>query len=215
MISPNQEYASLRAELLEAKRFVFERPLAIAALAAAGLQLADARVRIALPLGVALLTLFGFWFTVNRLQSASRIAAYIEVILEPSAVYSWLGWETSLREYRIWLKSRTQKEAREYVNDRVNTKAAPDALMYYPAIYYFHLMLIGLSVIAAVVQLGPSRSVWSVASAVSTAAVGAWSIPYFVRWNPKRLSTSIERNHVIWTAVFQELKEAARPVSNN
>jgi hypothetical protein len=98
-ISRDQEYATLRGELLEAKRFVFERPLAIAALAAAGLHVSEASIQLALPLAVALLTLFD-WFTVNRLQSASRIAAYIQLVLEPSSICQWHGWETSLREYR-------------------------------------------------------------------------------------------------------------------
>jgi hypothetical protein len=40
-IEPNQEYQTLRQELLEAKRYVFERPLAIAAVAAAGIRVFD------------------------------------------------------------------------------------------------------------------------------------------------------------------------------
>jgi hypothetical protein len=40
-IDPAQEYNMLRQELLEAKRYVFERPLAITALAAIGLQVFD------------------------------------------------------------------------------------------------------------------------------------------------------------------------------
>ena len=64
------EYQSLRQELLDSKKYVFERPLAIAALAAAGIQYYGKPLHIVLPLAVALLTLFNFWFTVNRLLSA-------------------------------------------------------------------------------------------------------------------------------------------------
>jgi hypothetical protein len=45
------------------------------------------------------LLVFNFWFTINRLGSAARIVAYIQVVLE--AGRPWRGWETSLRSYRI------------------------------------------------------------------------------------------------------------------
>src|SRR5438552_2049956 len=149
-IDPAHEYNSLRQELLEAKRYVFERPLAITALAAIGLQVFDKPQHVALPMAVALLTLFNFWFTINRLQSASRIVAYIQLVLEPSATHQWIGWETSLRYYRTWLKSQ---ERTAYVDAKVDRTAAPDALMYYPPVYYFHGALIAVAVVAALVQL--------------------------------------------------------------
>ena len=87
------EYDTLRNELLEAKRHIFERPLIIAALTAAGLQFLDKPFALALPSVVALLTLFNFWFTLNRIQSANRIVAYIQLVLEPSAKLQWIGWD--------------------------------------------------------------------------------------------------------------------------
>jgi hypothetical protein len=84
-IEASQEYNTLRQELLEAKRYVFERPLAIAAVAAIGLQSFEKPQHIALPFALSLLTLFNYWFTVNRLQSAARIVAYINLVLEPTA----------------------------------------------------------------------------------------------------------------------------------
>jgi len=42
------------------------------------------------------------WFTVNRLQSAARIASYISLFLEPEGKLNWIGWENSLRAHRIW-----------------------------------------------------------------------------------------------------------------
>jgi hypothetical protein len=201
-IGPTQEYDSLRAELLEAKRYVFERPLAIAAIAAAGIQFFDKPQHITLPLAISLLTLFNFWFTVNRLHSACRIAAYIQLVLEPSACHAWIGWETSLRKYRKWLNSKTTKEAREYVDKRLDGTAVPPALIYYRAIYYFHitLMLFAVFVALAGLQWGVSHLTWVLS--LGAIAVGVWSFTYFRRWRPSRLKASIERNRVIWTAVL-------------
>jgi hypothetical protein len=200
-IGPVQEYASLRQEMLDSKKYVFERPLAIAALAVAGIQFFDKPQHVTVPFAVALLTVFNFWFTVNRLQSAARIAAYIQLVLELPTRCSWIGWENSLREYRIWLK-RMGSGAKIYVDRRLNREAVPDGLMYYPAIYSFHLALICSAVIAALAQLAPNPSNWTGIFSLCALAAGIWSVKYFVRWKPSALNQAIERNRVIWQAVL-------------
>lgn len=199
-IGKTQEYDTLRQELLDAKRYVFERPLAIAALAAVGVQLFDKPPYIALLLAVEFLAVFNFWFTVNRLQSAARIVAYIQLVLEPSAACRWIGWENALRQYRMWIK--TNPNAYEYVSERLEKSAIPDSLMYYPPIYYFHAALIGLAVLAVFAQLRWAVSPWRLAFCACASGVGIWSIRYFRRWKPSLLSTSIERNRVIWKTVL-------------
>jgi uncharacterized membrane protein len=207
-IDPGQEYNTLRQELLEAKRYVFERPLAITALGAIGLQVFDKPQHVALPVAVALLTLFNFWFTVNRLQSAARICAYIQLVLEPSATHRWEGWETSLRQYRTWLKSLPTPQASKHVDTLMVVAAAPDALMYYPPVYYFHCALMLFSALGGLVQFSLETAVWSRTLSLGAGALAAWSIVYLSRWRPSRLRLSIERNRVIWLAV---LKDGALP----
>lgn len=210
-IEASQEYNTLRQELLEAKRYVFERPLAITAIAAIGLQSFEKPQHIALPFAISLLTLFNYWFTVNRLQSAARIVAYVNLVLEPGARLRWVGWETSLRCYRQWLGSRTEREARDYVDANLERSAAPDALMYYPPVYYFHEALMAFASVLAAVQLTQDATLWAWMFSVGAAALGAWSIWYFVRWRPGRLRTAIERNRVIWQAALAEpLAEALK-----
>ncbi|NQU39690.1 MAG: hypothetical protein HQ523_07035 [Lentisphaerae bacterium] len=63
--SPAAEYNSLRSELLQGKRYVFERRLLIVTLSLAGLNLIDkAYVAYLPPMAIGLL-MFNLWFTVS------------------------------------------------------------------------------------------------------------------------------------------------------
>ena len=73
--------------------------------------------------------------------------AYINLVLEPEAKLRWMGWEASLRIYRQWLRARTEREARDFVDANLELSAAPDALMYYPPVYYFHEALMVFAVV--------------------------------------------------------------------
>jgi hypothetical protein len=197
-LEASREYDTLRNELLEAKRYVFERPLAITAFAAIAVQHFDKPEHIAVPISVAVLTLLNFWFTANRLQSASRIVAYIHLVLEPSAVLPWRGWETSLREYRKWLRSLSRKDATKLVDAKLDTSASPDALMYYPPIYFFHTALMACAVVAAGVQIVRDHTALARVFGAGAVGVGALSLTYFYRLRPSRVRLLIERNRVIW-----------------
>jgi hypothetical protein len=95
-----EEYGILRNELLQNKQYVFERPLLIiTAAGVAAVQLSDAPSVLLLPVLLIVLLLINLWFTVNRLKSIARIAAYIAVVLE-SAPKAWIGWEGALRKHR-------------------------------------------------------------------------------------------------------------------
>jgi hypothetical protein len=201
-ITMMREYDTLRNELLEAKRHVFERPLIIAALAAAGLQFLDKPFALVLPSIVALLTIFNFWFTMNRVQSANRIVAYIQLVLEPSAKLQWIGWESSLRKYRGWLKANP--DARTFVDAQLDQTAVPDALMYYPALYYFHFALMFSALLASGGLLIQQSNWWRFVFFLPTLLLAGQSMKYFTRWKPSRLRASIERNRVIWKNALGE-----------
>ena len=142
---PSEEYKSLREEMLQAKKYVFERPLFIAAIATAGWRAIDKEFIFLLLVLVSSLLLFNFWFTVNRLLSAARIAAYIQLEIEERSHGHWIGWETCLREYRLWLNDERSKK-REEIDNILRTKVVPDALMFYDAIYRLHIGLMALTV---------------------------------------------------------------------
>lgn len=202
---PREEYQSLRQELLESKRYVFERPLLIAAAGIAALGAfrdAYAAYASAVPLLMAGLLLFNLWFTVNRLYSAGRIVAYIQLQLEEQQVGPWKGRETCLREYRKWIR---KPDAPEIVDRDLDWTAVPDALMYYPAIYQLHIGIAVLALISsASVALG-SPSLVSRACSGGTFLLIAWFIVSAIRYRPAKLRTTIERNRVIWTHVLREM----------
>jgi len=98
-ISIQSEYNTLREELLQAKKYIFERPVLIVALCIGATSLVAAPYVGLLPLVLAFATLYNFRFTSNRLMSVARIVAYIQLELEERAIGKWVGWETCLRYY--------------------------------------------------------------------------------------------------------------------
>jgi hypothetical protein len=102
-----EEYKYLRQEHENNRKFGFERPLVIVAgmLAAAvsfkGQHLA---VLALLPIPFLAMLWFSIWFTFNRVQNSARIVSYILLFHETQGTSNWVGWETSLRQFRQWVK---------------------------------------------------------------------------------------------------------------
>ncbi len=88
-VGPVQEYQTLRQELLESRKYVFERPLLILTAGAAGLNTLKSEYLPLLPVGLGILILFNLWFTINRLLSAARITSYIQLELEERCHGPW------------------------------------------------------------------------------------------------------------------------------
>ena len=198
-VSPAQEYDSLREELNQSKKYVFERPLLIVGVGAALLTAEGFKVGAALPAVFAGLLLFNYWFTVNRLSSAARIVAYIQLVLEGDI--EWIGWETSLREYRMWIKEN-KKAKKKKVEDAMNKKAIPDALMYYPPIYQIHIAFIGLCSIAGIILTYHQPDHVNCVSLIVIVALSGVFVFYCIKWRPGIMRSLIERNIVIWEYVF-------------
>ncbi len=198
------EYETLREELLQAKKNVFERPLVIAALAIAGLKFIDKEYVVILPVAMSLIALFNYWFTINRLMSAARIVAYIQVVLEnKSNDDEWLGWETSLRFYRKWQR-KNKSNMKNIIKNELETDALPNSFLYYPPIYYFHIFIILSAVISSVTMAVMSGEKISIIFSVITCVVFLISIKYFYRYVPGKVRTLIEENRVIWINVKKE-----------
>lgn len=204
-IGPKEEYQSLRQELLESKRYVFERPLLIAAVGTAALgafREAYAPYAGAVPLFITGLLLFNLWFTVNRLHSAGRIIAYVQLQLEERRSDPWYGWETSLREYRKWIK---QPAAKKIVARELDLEAVPDALLYYPAIYTLHVGIALLAFVSSGLIVLRSSSPISVACLLATLLLVIGFMASAFRYRPAKMRTTIERNRVIWRNVLDEM----------
>jgi hypothetical protein len=117
-----KEYESLRNELNDNKKYVFERPILIFTAACFVFDYVSKTDYVMLfPCLIILLLLFNLHFTANRLNSNARIIAYIRLFIEKRQPSNY-QWETFLDAYRL--------------------RGENKGLKYYPLIFYFHILLI-------------------------------------------------------------------------
>jgi len=116
--NPDLEYETLRNELLQGKKYVFERPILIITGSFAIVQFIDKQYALYFPLVIIGLLFFNLWFTINGIDSMARIVGYIQLVLEDKDV-KWHGWETSLRNYRKWLKGNDFQNKKIDINETV------------------------------------------------------------------------------------------------
>lgn len=203
--SPADEFNTLRSELLQGKKYVFERPLLIITFSLAALNFMEKNYVVYVPpIGIGLL-MFNLWFTVNRMRSIARIVAYIQIDLEEKVWRPWLGWETCLRHYRRWVKlNKTNQQER--VEGRLDRDAVPDAIGYYPTIYIMHVGIVALlltgSMIAILHSIGPENLTLF---AVTLLAFFLFSVSAF-KWRPSKCKNLIEEDRIRWELVFEHLE---------
>jgi len=117
-----KEYETLRFELNDNKKYVFERPLLIITAALVAFEyVSKTTFVLLLPDIIIYLLLFNLKFTSNRLNSNARIVSYLRLAIEARDPANY-SWETFLSEYRV----DTHKKG----------------LKFYPTIYYFHILTI-------------------------------------------------------------------------
>jgi hypothetical protein len=116
-----KEYETLRQELNENKKYVFERPLIIITAAFVALGSIPSEYLIFYPIVIIYLLLFNLSFTINRLNSSARIVAYIRLHIEKNASDNY-HWETFLGGYQNGTSSKR--------------------LRFYPLIFSFHLLTV-------------------------------------------------------------------------
>ena len=122
-----KEYESLRQELSENRKYVFERPLIIISVALVFFEYISKTSFIMLfPNIIIFLLLFNLKFTSNRLNSNARIVSYLRLFMEKKDPSNY-KWETFLSKYRDDDKKK--------------------GLRYYPIIYKFHILIILLFVL--------------------------------------------------------------------
>jgi hypothetical protein len=200
------EYSTLRDEILQNKKYIFERPLLIITAAGiASVRLSGEPSLAFLPLLLVIVLLSNLWFTVNRLQSNARIIAYITVVLEPTGDVAWIGWENALRRYRIWKKKNRPDKQAEQRRKYENACAIPDAMAFYPALWLLHVATV-------VVALGSSGA--SLISHLETLPVTVFSVTLAIALvfavyclgpdRPKNMRSLLEIQRATWKAVFEE-----------
>ncbi len=199
------EYSTLRNELLQNKNYIFERPLVIITVVGiASLKLAEPSLAF-LPVVLAFTLLSNLWFTVNRLQSNARIIAYIATVLEPSSKIKWIGWENSLRIHRNWKKAKTFEEREQKIQKYINLDAIPDAMMFYPALWWLHLVTVVIALGSSGLSLINNLNWLSVIAFISTFAVSCVFVLYcFGHGLPNKMRGLIEIQMATWKAVFED-----------
>jgi hypothetical protein len=145
-----KEYETLRTELNENRKYVFERPLIILTASLFVFQKIDNTFFIPLLFSLVIFVfIFNLNFTCNRLNSSARIIAYIRIFIEQSQDSEKFYWETFLSEYR----KRNEKDDNRILNDE--TRNSTDNLRdkgfrYYKIIYGFHVFIMGLFLVSEV-----------------------------------------------------------------
>jgi hypothetical protein len=202
------EYTSLREEMAQNKKYIFERPLLIVtALGVALIQLeANAYLAIILPFLLIVTLWTNLVLTVNRLGSSSRIAAYILVVLEPFSDMEWIGWERALRQHRIWMEKNSDKLDDIY-KEHSNPSAVPDSKMFYNPLVCFHLVIIAIAIVISLFLSYTAQNVWNLSwSVLSLATTGLFVYFYKRKYNFDKIFGSIERERIIWLAAFGKLE---------
>ncbi len=211
------EYSTLREELLQAKRYLFERPLLIVALGVGGFTSLkvgkDGVAGAAGATGAAgvmafLLTsliLFNQIFTVSRFMSASRIVAYIQLALEERVAGSDLGWESSLRCYRMWI-NRGEKKIKRIMDAKIDKKAIPNSTFLYPLVYYFHILVFVGTAAGLVYLVCIDSSLLNVLSLIGVALIAIFFSRYCKSHPPSEICKLDERNRVLWNYVFRYMR---------
>ena len=194
----------IRSELLENKKYVFERPLLIVTAAGvAAVQLSGNPTALLLPFLLIVIMLINLWFTVNRLRSMARIAAYIDLVLEGNPA-SWIGWERSLRKHRIWTKQHSLDERRTALSKYATDEAIPDAMMFYGPLLLLHVMTViaalAISCLTLVAKTQLAETV-SFAATLGVAIVFArfWLGPY----RSSQMRDLIEIQRATWVNVLE------------
>lgn len=199
------EYESLRSELLENKRYVFERPLAVMAVAGiAGLQLKANPYVVAILSFLIWVLLVNLWFTVNRLRSNARIIAYLNLAMEPHNTIEWIGWESSLRLHRRWMKiyEHKDKERDAEIRKFMDKEASPDSMVFYPVMLGLHFVPVLFSVAASLLLLRGNNGPVSMMLCVVTILSALVFVGFVVGpWNPTKMTGLIEQHRATWLAV--------------
>jgi hypothetical protein len=200
-----EEYKFLRQEHENNRKFVFERPLIIVGgmlAAAVGLRDNPGNVLGLLPLPFLALLWFNLWFTFNRLQSSSRIVAYLQLVHEPNSTIPWIGWENSLRKYRQRSPDNNIKKTVSVTSKKFKQA---DSMRFYGPIYGFHLLIGVAFTFLLLIQSGllpryfsgtflAADGVWLVIDTIALVLFVLGFIPYF----PSGIKHEIEEQRCIW-----------------
>jgi hypothetical protein len=208
---PLEEFNALRQELDNTRQFVFERPLFIVTASAAAIALVDKPFFAGLPPVAVGLLLANLWFTVDRMQSLSRIAAYIEIELEPGSEEKdygkWVGWETCLRAFRSWIVENKENLDGIIAAESAKLDHFPVAAGYYPTILWMHVVASAVALLISLAYAVANHGAVEILAFFLTLALVLWLGDFGWRNRPEITGRCIGETRIIWEKVFQKMQD--------
>jgi hypothetical protein len=218
----SEEYRSLNEEHKKNREYIFKRPLLIATLIAGLAQYiiniepeatqTTQVMKIITLLFLSYLLYYNLAFTVKKLRSDARIIAYIQVYHENCSEH-WMGWETSLRNYRFWVKKKG-KGLQEWLNDEAQKKYVHAENWFYIQIYRFHAIFIFYLLVMCgaiaynMISFKPIEPIEALI--IIPIYVGFF---YYIYNNnplhPSKLEELIENEIAIWCEVYKQEKSGS------
>lgn len=133
------EYNSIRNELLENKRFIFERPLVVVAGILVLLSSFKEPIVYLLSTVAIFLLIYNLNFSINRFKSSANMSAYISRFHEGDLISEWFGWENYLYYFRMFANDLKSKEFKLNLKHKFKKRIHSKYLFNYHRIYKFHL----------------------------------------------------------------------------
>jgi hypothetical protein len=156
-----EEYKYLLREHKMNRKYIFERPLLIAGIVAVAAQyligheivqghylFTSLMQLVMFPVLICILY-FNLAFISERIRSDARVVAFIQLFHEGELVPYWIGWETSLRYYRMWKNSNSIEE----IEKNLDMSAVFHHGWFYPKIYNFHIWFIVILLSTACIEI--------------------------------------------------------------
>lgn len=196
----NAEYESLRQEVLQNKKFVFERPLVlIGATGLAASQLSSNPAALILPALLVALLFLNLWFTVNRLRSTARIVAYICLVLESSEKV-WIGWENALQKYRLWMRANSQKAQEDFISSHCNLEGVSDTMWFYHILLWLHIVPVCVGLLASGLYAIANPALPEIVGFLLTLVLSiVFAIACVRQFHPNKMCGLIDIQRVVWT----------------
>ncbi|MBN2239849.1 MAG: hypothetical protein JW712_08740 [Dehalococcoidales bacterium] len=194
-----EEYRSLHDEHMRNRSYIFERPIIVLGVIAVALPFMYESV-----VGQFILAflIFILWYNLqfigNRMKSDARIIAYIQMVHEPESIYKWIGWETSLREYR-----KRKLPSRNVSPSEQNPINDPQTFRFFFPIWVFHIILVMAMLTTSVITLFSLLTLYSyIGSGLALLSTIIFLYNALINFNPKRLNIGIEVERIKWDQVL-------------
>lgn len=202
-----EEYRALLEEHRKNRGYIFGSPIIALGVTAAAMQFYSKGKEGQFILAVAIFIIcYSLWFLGNRLRSDARIVSYIQLVHEGEFISKWVGWETLLRQYRIWIYTHEKKgDLEELRSKKIVEEAIPRALLFYPAIWTLYTVLVIAACVLTIIKSFPLTLDETVVGFVTAIVATVLFLYYSLgSLHPKRLNSVYELERATWICILEK-----------